>query len=169
MDPNGNVDNTVIHVGFEDSKNGPMPESEKEIKDMLLAARGAFPESKVFLTSVLPARTNKNWSNIDTYNNVIKDACERNGAEYIDLTSQVLSPNCKKVNAKLYTDEIHLNSKGTEVIAKKIQNVISPDESNDKAHQDSDNDSNSNYSEDDDSEQLFFTLPVFEEKGSWYI
>ncbi len=165
---NGNVENTFIHVGFKDSKNGPSPNAADDIKNMLIAARGAFPEAKLHLTSVLPSKTNKNRCNIDTYNSVMESVCDSNGARYVNLIPAVLAPNCKKVNTKLFADEIHLNNNGTTVIGKQIQSIITESET------DSESNTEDGVNEDDDSQsvnsdELFHTLPVFEENGNGFM
>ena len=165
---NQNINNAILHAGYKDCKGGLFDSSDNtETKNMIKAAKKAFPKANVALTSVLPSKTNKNRVNIDIYNSVIKSSCETLGVQYIDLTAMVTSANGKKPNQKLYRDDIHMNEKGAQVVAEHLSKVIQyPEES------DSESETDSNDGDDEEVNepgQLFHSLRVFEEEGNAFV
>ena len=110
----------LIHVGFKDSKSQV---DENIIRDKLTClietATSTFPRAMIGLSAVLPGRNNKNRSNIDKYNEVMKKVCNEKMAQFIDWTSR-FEKGPGRPDRELYRDEVHPNSRGIKEIVQGI-------------------------------------------------
>ncbi len=169
------VENAILHVGYKDSKNGPIPDiTEQSISKLIKAASQSFPKANIYVTSVLPARNNKNRVNVDSYNLTIESACEKNSALYVDLTACAVGQN-GKINNNLFRDVVHPNGNGTKNIAAKLVNVlpVRQNESDDDDYETINDNERDSTAKDEtpaaatgDGTPTIKSTPVFEEKGN---
>ncbi len=175
------VKNVLLHVGYKDSKNGPIPDvTEQSVSKMIKVASQSFPKASVYVTSVLPARKNKNRVNVDSYNLTIKSACDENNALYVDLTPCAIGQS-GKVNDNLFRDPVHPNGNLTKNIAAKFLTILPVIQtaSHDSVGEDDQyvtitDDEADNISQDgtpqdripQDGSPIIKSTPVFEEKGN---
>ncbi|CAB4001254.1 Scavenger receptor cysteine-rich type 1 M130 [Paramuricea clavata] len=108
----------ILHVGTNDINHLTAQQIAKGVANLGTQISQDSPRTKVALSGILP-RTDKPGlsSKIKATNNMIKSFCQHNKWDFLDHKS--IDPSC--LNAR----GLHLNRKGTTVVAKNITDYIS--------------------------------------------
>ena len=123
-DPNSNLTQIYVHVGFKDSHNGPSDNSTGRVKQLIQAVSHKYKNAICYISAVLPKRGNHNRRNIDQYNLMLQSVCDDTNAVYIDLTDQVISNFSNRVNDNLYYDPVHITANGAKLLATVIKPLL---------------------------------------------
>ena len=120
------ADYVYIHVGHNDSKNGPNEHTKSNIAELIDAASQTFPNAVIYISAVLPNRDNKNRQNIDAFNEHMKTACSASEllAIYINLTDVMKSPHSNLPRRDYYKDPIHPSTKAIHALTNQIKPLV---------------------------------------------
>ena len=112
-----NVKSVILHCGFKHSKKNIDKSLEQNIKETVNNLDIMYPEANIYLSAVLPCRSNKNRVKIDEVNATIEKACYETTAEFVNYTTAVIDNMTGKPNSDMYRDTVSLNGKG-------IKNIV---------------------------------------------
>ena len=101
------------------------------ILELINKTRLYFPKAIIYFQSVLPIKISRTFTaeNFVNFNNMLLDICMNERCSYIDMFRIFLSPNGNDYNETLYRrgDPLHLNRKGTGILAAWIKHAINRD------------------------------------------
>ena len=137
-----NVEKIILSFGTNEVKHetGGVAKFEQPILDLLRKVRKLFPDSTVYVQSVLPTR-NVYWyctPNLLDFNSILKAACLRVNCTFVDLFWDFLAPEERvdrfsrkftfwDCNKKLFWDHYHLNRFGQQHLCRWFWSIINYD------------------------------------------
>ena len=102
-----------VHCGFKYSKKVIYRFVQEDIEETIDKLDEQYPHANVYISGVLPFRSNKNRPKIDLLNAIIAEVCNETSAEFVDLTSALVDENSGSIDNIMYRDTVTLSRKGT--------------------------------------------------------
>lgn len=126
-----NIERVIVSIGTNDVKLFKQDTNRfwVPLKDLIFKVRSCFgPNVSIVFQAVLPMKCMYTYtpSNFFGFNNLLIRLCRRFNCEYIDCFNDFLDCNGRDINRFLYRDHLHLNTRGLEILAKHLKNVIVP-------------------------------------------